>query len=78
MPIIEVYEGQTEILDALMSAPDYKLPNTSELFSMMFEPWPSYVYCVGGRVLFVPPDHFCLLQPKGASDNVWMVPGTAN
>lgn len=46
------------------------------------ERWPHYVVNIGGKIIYVPPDHFCFMwlheteKPQYPSDSVWIVPGT--
>jgi hypothetical protein len=40
------------------------------------DPWPLYVYYLGGRTTFVPRDRFMMSQPEEPNDCVWIVPGS--
>lgn len=54
----------------------FPIPYSDVFMSLSREPWPLYVYYVGGRVDFVPRDTFYMRASSGPSDCVWIVPGS--
>jgi len=46
------------------------------LFDLLDEPYPHYVHYYGDEPLYVPPTHFHFRSWVGATDCVWIVPGT--
>ena len=76
--LAETEAGRAMLLNAAMTqAAIGRHLFATELYAIMFERWPHYVYYVKGRPQHFAPDTFPLIEAKGPSDCVWMIPGTA-